>query len=102
MDSGTRHSIHYIITLFVIFGGVTSYTFITKMHVFIIILILLHWLTNNGKCALSEVDYADDETGYTSHILKIFGINNTNVYMDRFISYAFIITPLIISIYRLN
>jgi len=102
MNSETRHSIHYMITLFVIFGGITSYTFVTKMHVFIIILILLHWLTNNGKCALSEIDYDDNETGYTSHILKIFRINNTSIYMDRFISYAFIIIPGSISMYRLS
>lgn len=100
-----RHYLHYLITVYLVFGGVfTSNLYFIRMHFYVTFLTLIHWFTNNGQCFLSQMDY--DETkepyGYTVHILNKFGIDNPSKTVKQMCGYGGVLIPCLYSLYRLN
>lgn len=94
-----RDAFHYIITIFLIFGSMTDNCNILSIHSYLCIFTVLHWLTNNNKCFLSEYDY-DNNNGYTHQILQYFGINldpNNDKFTLNVIAYLCVLIPLHIS-----
>jgi hypothetical protein len=105
MDGYTfRHYLHYIISFYLIFGGIiTDNIDYIRIHFYVTLFVLIHWLTNDGQCFLSEMDYDKNEkpNAYTDHLLGIFGIKSTPE-ISNFIGYATVIIPCLYSLYRLN
>lgn len=99
-----RHYIHYIITIYLLFGGMlTNNLYYVQIHFYVTFLTVLHWLTNNGQCFISQMDY--DETqepnGYTKHILEKLGLK-TDKQTVKIIAYGSILIPCFYSLYKLN
>jgi hypothetical protein len=44
--------IHHIMSVYILFGG---FLFNPIYHLIFLIIILLHWITNNNKCLLTEL-----------------------------------------------
>ena len=102
MDKSYRHYIHYIISFYILFGGViTNNILFIKIHAYTLILILLHWLTNNGRCFLGEIDYKYEKSGYTKHLLEKIGIY-TNEKIAMYIGYLALIVPTLYSLHKLS
>lgn len=106
MNKLFRNIIHYIITIYILIGGLISNNCISLyIHFCFCILVILHWLTNNNKCFLSEYDY-DDSDGYTKSILNFFNIDVSkydNPYLiTNIIAYSIVIIPLLFTLYKLN
>lgn len=108
MSSQIRHYVHYVISFYILFGGLLFSGILTKgmnlnmvrMHFLITLLVIIHWLTNNGNCVLSEMDYDtdDDANGYIAHILSVFGINGTKEQL-KIAGWLGGIIPCLISLY---
>lgn len=99
-----RHYLHYLITVYLLFGGiVTNNLYYVKIHFYVTFFTLVHWLTNNGQCFISQMDYDDkkEPNGYTKHILDNLSIKTTPT-MLRIISYLSILIPCFYSLYKLN
>ena len=98
-----RNNIHYCITIFILFGGITSILFLNcrmlTIHAYFCILVIAHWLTNNNKCFISEYDENNKNNGYTLSLLKKIGINISpdNYIITNTISYSMVLIPLYIS-----
>jgi hypothetical protein len=96
--------LHYCITFFVIFGGLIGIIFnnldIIKFHILFNILVIVHWLTNNNKCVLSEISYENNEKNnkYTDDIISNIFQTKLNDFQLLIISYLVIIIPMIISV----
>jgi hypothetical protein len=95
--------IHYIITIFLIFGSFFSKNKIyLKTHFFINMMVILHWFTNNNKCFLSEQTYGEeDPQGYTKHLLSYINIE-ANDYNANILAYSSVILPSLYSLYLSN
>jgi hypothetical protein len=98
-----RIFMHYVICFFILFGGIISNDYnIIKIHVVFNIFVILHWLTNNNKCFLSEYDHK----GSSFIILSLdkIGINidENNTTLVNIMTYSTVIIPLLYSVYRLN
>lgn len=99
---GLRDNIHYLITLFILFGWTTNNCTTLFVHYYFCIITLLHWMTNNNKCFLSEYDYKDD-TGYSAHLLQLLGFNVDPIkdkILLNLISYLCVLTPATITLYK--
>ena len=97
------HYIHYIITIFIIFGFLSNNYKLLKIHLIFNLIIIMHWISNNNKCILSEYDYNNDNTGYTNNIVKkIFGINIQNNELLSNISYLILIISSLISFIKIK
>jgi hypothetical protein len=100
MEKNIRDNIHYLITLFLFFGGIISNNCkMLQIHAIFCILVIFHWITNNNKCFLSEYDYKDGN-GYTMHILNYLGINikqENNELLLNIIAYSSVLIPLLFS-----
>lgn len=99
-----RHYLHYIISAYIVFGGVTfnKNKNLLKLHIIILIGVLMHWYTNNGKCFLSEYDYNEengDKEKYTKHLMDSIGISGID---PSIVSSLSVILPLGISVYFLQ
>ena len=88
------HVIHYMISFFILFGSFSNNYSILKTHLYFNIIVILHWLTNNNKCFISEYHYKDNNTGYMQHLIsKIFNINNVNPNILNIIGYITVLIP---------
>lgn len=98
-----RTYLHYIVTFFILFGGIITNNYnIIKFHIIFNTFIIIHWLTNDNKCFLSEYDNLES-TEYTSGILKKLGINiDGNEILINFIAYLTVIIPLFLSLKKIN
>lgn len=99
-----RDNLHYIITIFILFGSISNNCNILYFHLFFCISTILHWATNNNKCFLSEYDYNED-TGYSMRILNYFGFNfdkDKDEYILNTIVYSCVIIPLLITLNKLR
>lgn len=103
MNYNLRHYIHYIISIYLVFGGLSNNLFYTKMHFYVTLFVILHWITNKGQCFLAEQDYdtQDSPNGYTEHILSFLNIsvNKGNLMIIGWMS---VIIPCFYSLYKLN
>lgn len=96
MNKYTRTFIHYIISIFIVFGGlIFNHCNGLKIHMIFNIIVILHWITNNNKCFLTEYDYENGD-GYTIGILNKFGfgLDEKNIVLSNVISYLTTIIPL--------
>lgn len=103
-DKDIRHYIHYIITVYLLFGGIlTDNLYYIQIHFYVTLFTVIHWLTNNGQCFISEMDYdtKEEPNGYTKHILEKLGIN-TDKQTIQIIAYGSILIPCLYSLYKLN
>lgn len=102
MWSDIRHYLHHVISIYVILGGLITYFYFKNCkyivyHMYFCGFIILHWITNNNKCCLSEYDYNDDDA-YTFHVLEKFGINiKPGDPLRNIIPYLTILIPMYIS-----
>ncbi len=103
MDTVIRHYIHTFLTAVIVLGGIISgfifkNVFLLKAHVILCGNIILHWLTNNNRCIISEQDY-EHKNEYTLGLLKNIGIHidPTNDIIGNIISYGTTSTLLFIS-----
>jgi hypothetical protein len=102
MNKNIRNFLHYFITFYSLFGGlITSNCKWLQIHFIFNTLILLHWLTNNNRCFLSEYDYK--ENAYTAQLLNKLGIN---IYDNKtalmLAPYILLFIPMMITYYKLN
>lgn len=105
-DNGVRlrHYIHYIISIYLVFGGLfTNNVIYLKIHFYVTLLTIIHWITNKGQCFLTETDYDsnDEPNGYTKHLLSLMNISpsSTNLMIIGWLS---VILPCIYTLYKLN
>lgn len=65
--------------------------------------VIIHWLTNDGQCFLSEMDYDKNEepNGYTKHMLEKIGITMDAQSMT-IVSHLIVLIPCLYSLYKLN
>jgi hypothetical protein len=97
-----RENLHYMITLFILFGGIFNNCNILFIHYYFCIITVIHWLTNNNKCFLSEYDYKENN-GYTLHLLQFLGFNfdqNKDKALLNLIAYMCVIIPASITLYK--
>lgn len=97
-----RDNLHYLITLFILFGWIPSNCTTLFIHYYFCIITLLHWMTNDNKCFLSEYDY-DDDTGYSAHLLQLLGFNVDPIKDEillNLISYLCVLIPATITLYK--
>jgi hypothetical protein len=103
MNKFIRNTLHYSITLFVLFGNLMYHNCsYLQFHFYFCALIILHWLTNNNQCFLSQYDYKTNE--YSLEILSWFGIHisRENYVLINIITYASITIPLLITYSKLK
>ena len=99
-----RQILHYGITLYIIFGWMSNNN---MCHLIFCFVILYHWYLNDGRCAVSEMDYTSSG-GYpntiVNGILKFLGFN-VEINSEKFgnyISEFFLVVPMLLSIYKLS
>lgn len=98
-----RKIIHYLITIFILFGWAHHNKKLLLIHMIFICGVLIHWITNNNRCFLSEYDYEDDDpNAYTKDLLNKFGIKLNNDKIIQYIPYLSLIIPFIISVIKIN
>lgn len=96
------HLLHYLITFFIIFGCMSNDYSVLTVHFYFNIIVILHWLTNNNKCFLSDYDN-QGENGYTQELLeKVFGLCISNPTTLNSITYMIVIIPLYITYSKLK
>lgn len=99
-----RHYIHYIISIYLVFGGLlTNNSYYTKLHFYVTFFVMIHWLTNNGQCFLSQQDYdtSTEPNGYSKHLLSSLKISLSSLQLNL-ISWGSVLIPCLYSLYRLN
>lgn len=101
-----RRWVHYVITFFILFGGLlTDDRKLLQAHLLLCGIVLVHWLTNEGMCILSEMDHGpDDKHGYTLDVLNRFGIridkdNNPAIHA---VAHAAVLVPALITYLKLR
>lgn len=97
-----RKIIHYLITLYIIIGWTPDNKKMLIIHIIFICGVLIHWITNNNRCFLSEYEYGDDPQAYTKNLLNKFGIKLNNDKIIQFIQYLSLFIPFIISVIKLT
>ena len=97
-----RKIIHYLITMFILFGWVHDNKKLLFIHMIFICGVLIHWITNNNRCFLSEYDHGDDPNAYTKDLLNKLGIKLNNDKIIQFIPYLSLLIPFIISVIKLT
>ena len=61
LNKNQRYYLHTFITFYILFGSILSNeSFFIKLHMFILCLIMIHWLLNNNRCYLSDMDNSDN------------------------------------------
>lgn len=97
-------NIHYIISLFIVFGFLFNNSNMLKIHLIFNIIVILHWLTNNNKCFLSELEYNEEnqDNGYIIDIVyNISGIR-INKSTGEILAYLSVIIPGYLSYVKIN
>jgi hypothetical protein len=102
------NTVHYFITFLIIFGGLIGLLFnnlnIVKIHILFNIIILVHWLTNNNRCFISDLTYGDNEsnTKYSEELFTSLFNYKLNDVQQNIVAYLTIIIPTIISMIIVN
>jgi hypothetical protein len=74
-----RTYVHYAITAVVLTGVFwISNCSLLKAYMLMLVVILLHWLTNDDKCCISQIDYKHDDKGYSKSLFSKIGITLTD------------------------
>lgn len=83
--------IHYIIVFFIFFGFLLPDKYI-KYHLFFIVILKIHWITNNDKCILTQIEQHfdnnnnnnDDDTKYPfmNKLLDLINVHLTDKNYD--------------------
>ena len=98
MTKKIRNYIHYCITIYLLLGGLfTNNCILLKIYFVICSLTIIHWLTNNNKCFLSQYDYEDNE--YTRTLFNIPDYIDSNIL--SYVSYGVMIL-LLFTYYKLK
>jgi len=106
--SELNNILHYFITFLIVFGGLIGIIFnnlnIVKLHIIFNIIVILHWLTYNNRCIISDLTYGDDEsnTKYSEELFSSLFNYKLNDIQSNIIAYLTIIIPTIISIVIVN
>lgn len=99
MNKFERTYLHYIISIYIVFGGfIFNDCYQLKLHILFNCIVILHWLTNNNKCFLTEYDYEGGD-GYTISILNKLGFDfdPKDTRLSNIISYITTLIPLYFS-----
>lgn len=93
---------HHFLALFLYFGWLSSSPTILLLYCFTVFIIILHWITNDQKCVLTQVvNYycnLPDREGFHD-IFYYIGFKQKS-WFNNFI-YSYLIIAIIISIYKL-
>lgn len=84
-----RETLHYAITATTLAIPIFARNcFLLLGNAILCLLVLIHWLTNNGKCALSEYDHTGNS--YTIGLLRLIGIKlpTNDMYYSQRIAYG--------------
>lgn len=95
-DNSWKTYLHYLISAYILFGGAfSSNCTYLKWHVAFNGFVIVHWLTNNNRCVLS--DGYEEDTGYTRHVLNTLGfpINKDDKATMMVIAYAAVVVPML-------
>lgn len=90
-----KRALHYVISALILFGGAfTSNCTLLKFHLLLCLVVVVHWLTNNNRCMLSEEEH-DNPNGYTLGLLRNVGIviPEDDVVTANIVAYAFVLIP---------
>jgi len=75
MSFELRTYIHYAITAFALTGVFwISNCPLLKVYFLMLVVILLHWLTNDDKCCISQIDHKQDKSGYSKDLWSKIGL----------------------------
>lgn len=73
MNKKVRHSVHMAITATILTGLIWIWNCaLLKAYFLALIIILLHWFTNNDKCCISQMDDPKDSFKYSQGLWKKF------------------------------
>jgi uncharacterized membrane protein len=74
---------HHIIVIFILLGWLSNNRYILSVYIFIPIILIVHWRTNNNRCTLTE-DVNKmcglDEDEYIRDFLYLIGVKSTKYY----------------------
>ena len=92
MDSRkVREHTHYVITIFILTGGfLISSCPLLRAYLLFLVILVLHWVTNDNQCFISEFDYKKEDIGYTQGILKKAGIHISKIGID-ILNYSYVL-----------
>lgn len=79
----TKLMIHHIMVIFIFFGWLSNNKYILSVYVFIPLIILIHWKTNNNRCVLTETVNnmcGLDKDEYIRDFIYLLGIKKTKYY----------------------
>lgn len=92
-----RYAFHVVLALFII-GG---WAVVPRLHGPVAAGILGHWLTNGGRCALS--DEYDDPNGFTRSLVEGVGLPWPDApWLQATIPYVLLLVPFGLSVWRSN
>jgi uncharacterized membrane protein len=99
--AGLLHSLHIVIAIF----GALGFLIAPQVHAPFCAAVLVHWLTNNNRCIVSQLtenetpDTDTDKNGFTRQLLEMFGLTWPSAqWAQDIIPYALLIGPMLISI----
>ncbi len=94
--------LHHLLAIFLYIGWLSSSNTILTLYIFTVLIIILHWFTNNQKCVLTQViNYFcsyDDSEGFHD-IFYFVGLKNQK-WFDLFL-YGYLIIAILISGYKI-
>ncbi len=79
MNKEIRSYVHYAITFFILTGvfWITNCALL-KAYFLALIVILLHWLTNDDRCCISQMDHGNDRSAYSNELFSKIGLQLTH------------------------
>lgn len=97
--------LHHIIVIFIFFGWLSNDKYILSIYVFIPIILITHWKTNQNRCAMTETvnkmcDLHQDE--YIRDFIYMIGLKKSKYYdsiYKLFLLFSF--TFVIYKLYRI-
>lgn len=95
--------IHYIITIFCLFGWIIPNCYVLVFHASISIVVIIHWITNNNECILSQLNN-ESRGEFTKNLLSLIGVKfdlDIDKYSLYVLSYTILSIIVIISLYRI-
>lgn len=93
-----RHALHYLISAYLVLGWIPGNCTWLRIHFWVCVGTILHWLTNNNRCFLAEYDYDGGHGAeYTQHMLRAVGIHLPKVWMVVCVAYLVVILPALAS-----
>ena len=107
-------TLHVVIMLFMIFGWASSSPKILMTHIITVLVVMLQWRFNSGRCILTDVEHylkrrqlnkseitdSAEETAFTRRICEAIGIGLSDKTLS-FLIYAVLYTSVSISMVKL-